>query len=65
MYEILEQLPRGARVLDLGCREGSFPGGAYDVLAIRVDVMRPKTMTGLFVQADAIHLPFRSRTFNA
>ena len=65
MHEILEQLPRGARVLDLGCREGSFPDGAYDVLAIRVDLTLPKTMTGLFVQADAIQLPFRSQTFDA
>lgn len=65
MHEILEQLPRGARVLDLGCREGSFSNAAYAFRTIRVDLMRPKGKTGLFVQADAVHLPFRSRTFDA
>src|SRR5260370_32315072 len=65
LHEILEQLPRGARVLDLGCREGSFSSGAYDVLTIRADLTRPKSKTSLFVQADAVRLPFPSRTFDA
>jgi ubiquinone/menaquinone biosynthesis C-methylase UbiE len=65
LHEILDHLPRGARILDLGCREGSFPAGAYDFLTIRVDLTRPRLNTPLFVQADAIHLPFPSRTFDA
>ncbi len=65
MHEILEHLHRDARVLDLGCREGSFPAGVYEFLTVRVDLNRPGAAMGVFVQADAVRLPFRSRTFDA
>ena len=65
LHEILDHLPPGARILDLGCREGSFPAAAYHFLTIRVDLTRPTTNTLPFVQADAVHLPFPSRTFDA
>jgi ubiquinone/menaquinone biosynthesis C-methylase UbiE len=65
MYEILDHLPRRARVLDLGCRDGSFASECYDFLTIRVDLTRPKRQLGAFVQADAVHLPFPSRSFDA
>jgi SAM-dependent methyltransferase len=64
LHEILDHLPPSARILDLGCREGSFPA-AYKFLTIRVDLTRPNTNALPFVQADAVHLPFPSRTFDA
>lgn len=65
MHEILAHLPPGARVLDLGCREGSFSNGSYHFLTVRVDLAAPKTYDASFVQADALHLPFASRVFDA
>ena len=65
MHEILENLPPGARVLDLGCRDGSFSTGGYRFLIVRADLVRPKSNTVPFVQADAVRLPFPSRTFDA
>jgi SAM-dependent methyltransferase len=65
LHEILEHLPSGARVLDLGCREGSFSEIAYDFLTIRVDLNRPRVKSPFSVQADAVHLPFRSCSFDA
>jgi SAM-dependent methyltransferase len=65
LHEILEHLRHDARVLDLGCRDGSFSAGAYAFLTIRVDLNKPSATMSAFVQADAVHLPFRSRTFDA
>jgi len=66
MEEILDHLPAGARVLDLGSREGSFPGDDYSGLIIlRVDITRPTARVPWFVQADAAALPFAPRTFDA
>lgn len=66
MHEILDHLPAGARVLDLGARDGSFPAEEYGrFLTVRVDLNRPGGTAGRLVQADAAHLPFRSRTFDA
>lgn len=65
MHEILEHLPPGARVLDLGCREGSFPDGWYAFLTVRVDLSPPKANAGSFVEADAVRLPFPSGIFDA
>jgi SAM-dependent methyltransferase len=65
LHEILEHLPHNARVLDLGCREGSFSAAAYPFLTVRVDLNRPSATMSAFVQADAVRLPFRSRTFDA
>jgi SAM-dependent methyltransferase len=64
LHEILEHLDGNARVLDLGCREGSFPAGKYTFLTVRVDLNRVTSQTSPFVQADAVHLPFPSRTFD-
>ena len=62
MDEILRSLPRGARVLDLGCRDGSFRAEAYPALTvIRLDRDRP--VNG--VQADAARLPFPDHCFDA
>jgi SAM-dependent methyltransferase len=65
VHEILERLPAGARVLDLGSREGSFADGAYPVHAVRLDIGAPQRAPSRFVQADAARLPFAARTFNA
>jgi SAM-dependent methyltransferase len=65
LHEILEHLHREARVLDLGCREGSFSAGAFSFLTVRVDLNRPRAAMSAFVQADAVRLPFPSRTFDA
>ncbi len=65
MYEILEYLHPGARVLDLGCRNGSFPINFRDnISVIRVDLEKI-AIAGSFVQADAQHLPFPSKSFDA
>jgi SAM-dependent methyltransferase len=65
LHEILEHLPRNARVLDLGCRDGSFPAGDFEFLTVRVDLSRPSATMVAFVQADAVRLPFPSRTFDS
>ena len=65
MHEILDHLPKGARVLDLGSRGGSFPAHAYPhLVVVRVD-LKPKESQAPSVQADAARLPFPSRTFDA
>ena len=65
MYEILEYLNPGARVLDLGCRNGSFPiDWRNDISVVRVDLEK-RDIPGCFVQADAEHLPFPSGAFDA
>lgn len=66
MHEILDHLPPGSRLLDLGSRDGSFPVADYSgLVTVRVDLARPRETSGVFVQADAACLPFRSRTFDA
>ena len=66
LYEILDHLPSTAYVLDLGCRDGSFPTTEGRLNVVRVDTSRPKrSPPGSFVQADAEYLPFRSRSFDA
>jgi SAM-dependent methyltransferase len=61
--EILLYLPPDARVLDLGSGSGSFPARAR---TIRTDCLRPPAIRGgEFVQANADHLPFRDRSFDA
>jgi SAM-dependent methyltransferase len=62
MDEILRSLPPGSRVLDLGCRDGSFPVSAYPELrVVRLDRERPSAG----VQADAARLPFPDTSFDA
>ena len=66
MYEILERLPSKAFVLDLGCRDGSFPSSDERLNVVRVDTNKPRrSPAGSYVQADAEFLPFRSRSFDA
>lgn len=66
MFEILRNLPPGARVLDLGSRTGSFVAeGCPGALIVRLDLEAPKEEVEGFVQADASQLPFRDRSFDA
>jgi SAM-dependent methyltransferase len=66
VHEILRNLAPGARVLDLGCRDGSFVPESYpDAFVVRLDRAMPPLTHGGFIQADAAHLPFADGSFNA
>ena len=66
MHEILGKLPPSARVLDLGCADGSFAQESTLATTIRVDLGVPKrARSAAFVQADASALPFKGCSFAA
>src|SRR5262245_8223844 len=65
MHEVLRHLPEGARVLDLGCRGGSFDADSYPLVTIHADLDAPSCAVANFVQSDAARLPFASRSFSA
>jgi hypothetical protein len=65
MHELIAVLPAGARVLDLGAREGSFSNGRRDVLVVRLDLQVPtRRAAGSYVAGDAARMPFRTSTFD-
>jgi SAM-dependent methyltransferase len=64
MDELIQGLPPGARVLDLGAGRGSFRTARTDLVIVRVDLeIAPRTNTGECVAADAARLPFAAGTF--
>jgi SAM-dependent methyltransferase len=64
MHEILRHLPEGARVLDLGSRNGSFDASLYPVRTVRLDLEMPMQPAAVdFVRADASALPFADKSF--
>ncbi len=62
---MLRNLPRRARVLDLGCAGGSFDDAGRDLLVVRIDLERDSRHPSNFAQADAARLPFPSGSFQA
>ncbi len=66
MYEILDQLPDDAIVLDLGSGHGSFPRGAYRFRTFLADTKfeHLPNEAGV-VQAHSDALPFASKLFDA
>lgn len=65
MHEVLASLDRGQRVLDLGSGAGSFHLRDGCFIAIRADLDLPPSPAANFTQADAAHLPFQARAFDA
>ena len=64
MTELLDALPAGARVLDLGCATGSFRAGDRPLVAVRIDLNAPHVPIPNFARADAARLPFPDRSFD-
>jgi len=65
LHEILDHLAQGARVLDLGSRDGSFPAETYPhLVVVRADLKAGRDQ-GRFVQTDAVRLPFPPLIFDA
>ena len=65
MHEILRALPRGAYVLDVGSRTGSFTAGDFPCTTVCVDAEVPSSHQPVFVAARAEALPFRDGQFAA
>jgi len=66
MQKLLESLPPGARVLDLGARTGSFAANRKDLVVVRLDLeMVSNRGVGLYVRADAARMPFCAEAFDA
>lgn len=67
MHEILRNLSSEARVLDLGCHEGSFPSRATAAQVVRLDrdAVHDTLLGGDFVCSDATCLPFADQSFDA
>jgi SAM-dependent methyltransferase len=72
VHEILTHLQSGSRVLDLGCRQGSFSLRDYpDLFVVALDIVAFDHENAVLdehlhpVQADASRLPFAERSFDA
>jgi len=65
VLDLIERLPPGARVLDLGARSGSFHTDRPDLVIVRADLeIAPARGDGAYVAADAARLPFREAAFD-
>ncbi len=66
MLDLIDSLPPGARVLDLGARTGSFETARRDLTIVRLDLEIPEARRpGAYVSGDAAHMPFVSGIFDA
>lgn len=64
MYELLRSLPAEARVLDLGCGNGSFDASGLRATVIGLDLEAGSSPPPRFVRGDASQLPFAANTFD-
>lgn len=65
MLDLIQKLPPGARVLDLGAGPGSFRTGRDDLAVVRLDLEIPPSRTvAAYVSADAARMPFASAVFD-
>jgi SAM-dependent methyltransferase len=64
VHEILERLPSGSLVLDLGCRDGSFSAPGH-LTVLRADLDPPIPAHANFVRCNAAALPFRDHSIHA
>ncbi len=66
MIHLIDSLPPGARVLDLGAHTGSFSTARTDISIVRADLDPPeRRKSGAYVRADAARLPFAAQSFDA
>jgi SAM-dependent methyltransferase len=65
MHDLLRRLPDGAKVLDLGCGNGSFDASDAHAVVIGIDLERGSSPPPNFVQGDASALPFPDQAFDA
>ena len=66
MFDLIENLKPGARVLDLGARTGSFSTTRSDLTIVRLDLeIPPERKSGAYVSGDAARMPFASGSFDA
>jgi SAM-dependent methyltransferase len=65
VFDLLEKLPAGSRVLDLGAGGGSFRSVPAGVTVVRLDLTVPTSRPpGDYVRADAARLPFGPGAFD-
>ena len=65
MTELVERVPAGGRVLDLGARSGSFETERKDLTIVRADLeAAASSAAGFYVVADAARLPFAAGAFD-
>jgi len=64
MDDLIDRLPAGARILDLGARTGSFHTERSDLTVVRLDLEIPSfRKSGSYISADAARMPFRDGSF--
>ncbi len=65
MLHLMESLPAGSRILDLGAGGGSFPGAKPGLCLVRLDLQAPAAgCSGSYVRADAARMPFAPASFD-
>jgi len=66
MNDLIDALPSGARVLDLGASGGSFSTARRDIAVVRLDLEVPgERRSGAYVSGDAARMPFAPAAFDA
>jgi SAM-dependent methyltransferase len=65
MLDLIDSLPPGARVLDLGARTGSFITARTDLCIVRLDLeIATARKGGWYVSGDAARMPFATAAFD-